>query len=70
MTTQAEVSPWLTTQEIAAHYRRPVATIRYWRHTGYGPKGVRAGTAVLYARAEVERFDAELAEQAASGRTA
>jgi hypothetical protein len=56
---------YLTTEEVAARYRKPVATIRYWRHTGYGPKGVKVGTTVLYPRAEIDRFDRELAEQAA-----
>lgn len=58
---------YLTTDEVAAHYRKPVATIRYWRHSGYGPKGVKVGTTVLYPEAEVDRFDRELAEQATSG---
>jgi hypothetical protein len=56
---------YLTTEEVAAHYRKAVATIRYWRQTGYGPKGVKVGTTVLYARAEIDRFDRELAIQAA-----
>jgi hypothetical protein len=55
---------YLTVDELAARYRKTVATIRYWRHTGYGPKGVKVGTTVLYARAEVDRFDRELAAQA------
>ncbi len=55
---------YLTTEEVAAHYRKPVATIRFWRHRGTGPKGVKVGTTVLYPLAEVERYDNELAEQA------
>jgi hypothetical protein len=58
---------YLTTAEVAARYRKPVGTIRYWRHTGYGPKGVKVGTTVLYPRAEVEKFDRELSEQASVG---
>lgn len=53
-----------TTEEVAARYRKSPATIRYWRHIKYGPRGVRAGTRVLYPRAEIERFDHELAAQA------
>ena len=61
----AEQNPdYLTTDEVAARYRRPAATIRYWRHTGYGPKGVKMGKRVVYARAEIERFDRELAQDA------
>lgn len=53
-----------TLPEVANHYRRPEATIRYWRHIGYGPKGAKVGTGLLYPAAEIERFDRELAEQA------
>jgi hypothetical protein len=54
--------------EVAAHYRKTPATIRYWRHIGYGPKGAKVGTTVLYSVEEVEKFDRELAEQvSASG---
>ncbi len=54
-----------TTEEVAERYRKSPATIRYWRHIGYGPLGVKAGTRVLYARTEIERFDRELALAAA-----
>jgi predicted DNA-binding transcriptional regulator AlpA len=53
-------SEYLTLPEVAKHYRTTEGTVRYWRHTGYGPKGVKIGTRVLYPRAEIERFDAEL----------
>jgi hypothetical protein len=55
---------WLTLAEVAEHYRTPTATVRYWRHCGTGPQGVKVGTRVLYHRAEIERFDRELALQA------
>jgi transposase-like protein len=57
-------SQYLTLSEVAEHYRTTEGTVRYWRHTGYGPKGVKLGTRVLYSRAEVARFDRELASQA------
>ena len=57
--------PFLTVPEVAEHYRTTAGTVRYWRHHGYGPKGVKLGTRVLYPRAEIERFDAEL--KAAAG---
>lgn len=57
---------YLTLEEVAARYRKSVQTIRYWRHTGYGPKGVKVGTTVLYSSAEIDRFDRELAAQAAA----
>lgn len=51
---------YLTTTEVAEHYRTVESTIRYWRHIGYGPRGVKAGRSVLYPVDEVERFDEEL----------
>lgn len=67
----AETLPdYLTTKEVAARYRRPVPTIRYWRHTGYGPKGVKVGSGVLYPRAEIESFDRQLAREAAGASAA
>ncbi len=61
---QLDGPSWWTLLEVAEHYRRPEATIRYWRHIGYGPKGAKVGTGVLYPRSEIERFDQELADQA------
>lgn len=46
----------LTTEDVAARYRTTAATVRYWRHTGYGPAGVRVGRRVLYDEVEVEAF--------------
>ncbi|MGO9292806.1 MAG: DNA-binding protein [Streptosporangiaceae bacterium] len=50
---------------MAEHYRTTLAVVRYWRKTGYGPKGVRFGARVLYPVAEIERVDRELARQLA-----
>lgn len=61
---------YLTTEEVAARYRRPVPTIRYWRHLGYGPKGIKMGRRVVYARAEIERFDRQLAQEAGAATAA
>jgi hypothetical protein len=54
---------YLTIDEVAARYRTNEGTVRYWRHKGYGPKGKKVGTRVLYPMAEVERFDREIAVQ-------
>jgi hypothetical protein len=48
---------WLTTQELADRLRTVPGTIRYWRHAGFGPNGVRFGRRVLYDLAEVERWE-------------
>ena len=64
MTEQA----WLTVGQLADRYHKTPATIRYWKHIGYGPKGVKVGTTVLYSREDVEAFDAELKAQAQAER--
>jgi hypothetical protein len=56
---------YFTTRDLSLKYRTPESTVRYWRMINYGPRGTKVGRRVLYARAEVERFDAELAAQAA-----
>jgi hypothetical protein len=69
MATQFEdIADFLTVPEVAERYRTNENTVRYWRHTGYGPKGVRVGARVLYPRAEIERFDREVF-QAEHGQT-
>ena len=55
---------YLTLNEVAEHYRTTEATVRYWRHKGYGPKGVKVGARVLYPLSEIDRFDREIAQQA------
>ncbi|MFI6152158.1 helix-turn-helix transcriptional regulator [Kitasatospora sp. NPDC051170] len=56
----------LTTSEVAERYRTAESTVRYWRHTGYGPRGVKVGRRVLYLESELVRFDQELREQSDS----
>lgn len=43
----------LTMEEVAAVVRVPLATLRYWRHLGTGPRGFRIGRSVRYWRTEV-----------------
>jgi DNA-binding transcriptional MerR regulator len=63
---RVEVGQYLTTAEVAARYRTAPGTVRYWRHIGYGPKGVKVGRRVLYAESEVRRFDEQLATAGAA----
>ena len=56
---------YMTIDEVATRYRSTVATVRYWRHTGYGPRGKKVGTRVLYPMSEIERFDREIADHTA-----
>ena len=43
----------LTISEAAALLRAPVATLRYWRHLGTGPRSFRLGRRVLYRREDL-----------------
>jgi DNA-binding transcriptional MerR regulator len=43
----------LTITEAADLLRKPVATLRYWRHLGVGPKSFRVGRNVGYWRADL-----------------
>jgi len=43
----------LTLPEVAELTRRPVATLRYWRHRGEGPRSYKLGRAVVYDLADV-----------------
>ncbi|RBY84141.1 AlpA family transcriptional regulator [Blastococcus sp. TF02A-30] len=44
----ARESELLTITEAAGLLRAPVATLRYWRHLGTGPRSFRLGRRVLY----------------------
>ncbi|MCO7221708.1 AlpA family transcriptional regulator [Klenkia sp. PcliD-1-E] len=46
----------LTTDDVAARFRTSPATVRYWRHAGVGPAGVKVGRRVLYEEAECDRW--------------
>jgi predicted DNA-binding transcriptional regulator AlpA len=46
----------LTMAEVAAIVRAPVATLRYWRHLGTGPRSFRIGRGVRYWRTEVNAW--------------
>ena len=46
----------LTTAEVAERFRTSPSTVRYWRHLGIGPAGIRVGRRGLYAEAECDRW--------------
>jgi hypothetical protein len=56
---------YMTTAEVAERFRRPEATIRWWRYVGFGPESVKVGRAALYPVEAVEAFEAELRAEAA-----
>src|SRR5512132_3284415 len=56
----------LTTNEVAEIIRTPADTLRYWRFLGKGPRSVKLGRRVLYARTDVEAWiEAQRAGQTA-----
>ena len=46
----------LTPAEVAERLRRPIATVRFWRATGTGPKGANVHGRVLYRQSDVEKW--------------
>jgi excisionase family DNA binding protein len=46
----------LTIGEAAQLLRAPVATLRYWRHLGTGPRSFRLGRRVLYRRDDLHAW--------------
>lgn len=50
---------YMTTVEVAEMLRTPVETVRFWRHTGKGPKSFKVGRRVLYAADDLDAFIAQ-----------
>lgn len=46
----------LTTEDVAERFRTSPSTVRYWRHLGIGPVGIRVGRRVLCDEAESDRW--------------
>ncbi len=57
----------LTITEAAELLRAPVATLRYWRHLGTGPRSFRLGRRVLYRTEDVRTWIDAQHDQAAPG---
>ncbi len=53
----------LYTEEVAALARKPVATIRWLKATGQGPKCGKLGRRVVYRRSDVEAWIASAFEE-------
>ena len=54
----------LTITEAADLLRAPVATLRYWRHLGTGPRSFRLGRRVLYRTDDLHAWIAKQHAQA------
>ena len=61
-------SELLTIVEAAQLLRAPVATLRYWRHLGTGPRSFRLGRRVLYRRDDLHTWIDAHRGQADTGR--
>ena len=46
----------LTISEVAAIVRAPIATLRYWRHLGTGPRSFRLGRRIVYRVADLRAW--------------
>lgn len=60
-----EAPDLLTTHELAAYLRKPIATVRGWRYRKVGPTGFRLGRSVVYRRTVVDSWLAERERSAA-----
>ena len=60
-------SELLTIAEAAELLRAPVATLRYWRHLGTGPRSFRLGRRVLYRRRDLHAWIDARREQGRTG---
>lgn len=54
--TDTDQNDLMTPAEVSAVLRRPLGTLRQWRHRGYGPRPIRLGGSVVYRRSAVEAF--------------
>lgn len=50
------MSELLTIEDVAERLGRPVATLRFWRHQGTGPRSFRLGGKIAYKAADVEAW--------------
>jgi excisionase family DNA binding protein len=66
--TTEPASELLTIAEAAQLLRAPVATLRYWRHLGTGPRSFRLGRRVLYRRDDLHTWIDAQRRQADTGR--
>ena len=64
---QIEAHDLLTMTEAADLTRAPVATLRYWRHLGVGPRSFRLGRRVLYRRCDLLEWIAQQEHGQVSG---
>lgn len=54
---RSTLDDFYTGPELAQRWKVTLDTIRKWRATGYGPKGIRLGRHVRYPRESVEQWE-------------
>lgn len=60
----------LTIDEVAELVRAPVATLRYWRHQGTGPRSFRLGRRVVYRAGDLQAWiDAQAGDESGYSRS-
>lgn len=57
----------LTITEAAELLRAPVATLKYWRHLGTGPRSFRLGRRVLYRADDLQAWVEQQLGRGAAG---
>ena len=57
----------LTIREVAAIVRAPIATLRYWRHLGTGPRSFRLGRRVVYRVGDLQAWIETQASDSCAG---
>ncbi len=50
------MSEILSMEDVAKQVGRPMATLRFWRHQGTGPRSFKLGGRVVYKAADVEAW--------------
>ena len=60
----------LLIEEVAELTRLPLATLRFYRHAGKGPKSFKIGNRVAFKRADVEAWIEQQYEGNTAGRVA
>lgn len=56
LTNNGEVEVYLDTREVAKTINVPESTVRYWRHLGVGPQGIRLGKHVRYRASDLNQW--------------
>lgn len=59
-----------TMPEVAEILRAPIATLRWWRHNGTGPRSFKIGRRVFYLESDVHTWLEHQASQGSGDNTA